>query len=452
MDLHLPSLIITLLSPFSQMFSAPVWRKAQLLCIGAILCQGARRISSILYIMGLADGKRFEKYHRFLNRDEWSPLLGAKILFGLLMELIPPHVPILIVLDDTIERRKGKQIKAKGCYRDAVRSTEKLVVKCFGLKWLPLCLIIKMPWAKRPWALPFLTFLQYSKKYDESRNHRHRTTIDYAIIGVRFLSRRIKHNPWILLGDGGFACIELVKACRENGGSLISRLRIDARLYEEPPAPRPRKRGRKPLKGKRITPFKKMIDDKNLIWQEAEVNWYGGQRKKIQYLSGVDLMYKAGYKPERIRWVLVKDPEGKMLYVPLFSSNPNHKPEYIIETFVHRFSIEVLFEESRAHLGIETQRQWSDQAIIRTTPLLFGLFSIVCLIALKLIETIPLSVKSSAWYLKSPDEATFSDIIAHVRRHCWASRYLVNSTQKGDMNKLTPENIEFLIDRLAASP
>ena len=452
MNLHLPSLIIILLSPFAQMFSVPVWRKAQILCVGAILCQGARRISSILHVMGLADERRFELYHRFLYRDEWDPLLGAKILFGLLVALLPPYIPMLVVLDETIERRKGKEINAKGCYRDAVRSTEKLVVKCFGLKWLPFCLIIKMPWAKRPWALPFLTFLQYSKKYDESRNHRHRTTTDYAILGIRFFSRWAKKISWILLGDGGFGQLELVKACRENGGNLISRLRIDARLYEEPPAPIQGKKGRKPVKGKRIPSFKEMLEDKELIWQEVEVNWYGNVRKNIHYLSGVNLMYKPNCKPEKIRWVLVKDPEEKMLTVPLFSSNPNDKPEYIIEKFVYRFSIEVLFQESRAHLGIETQRQWSDKSIIRTTPLLFGLFSIVCLIALKLIETIPLSVKSSAWYSKPQNEATFSDIIAHVRRYCWASRYLVNSIQKGDMNKLPVKDFEFLLDRLATSP
>lgn len=156
---NLPKIILSIIGPFSQLFSSPVWKKAQFLCIGAVLCQGARRISSILHVMGTADQKGFEKYHRFLNRDEWCPLMGAKILFGLLIPLIPSSYIPIIVLDETLERRKGKNIKAKGCYRDDVRSTQKHVVKCFGLKWLPLCLIVKLPWSKRPWALPFLTFL-----------------------------------------------------------------------------------------------------------------------------------------------------------------------------------------------------------------------------------------------------------------------------------------------------
>jgi len=171
----------------------------------------------------------------------------------------------------------------------------------------------------------------------------------------------------------------------------------------------PRKRGRKATKGKRIETFKSMLDNKELLWQEAMVAWYGGIKKKIQYLSGVDLMYKPNHLVAKVRWVLVKDPDGKMQIVPLVSSNPHHTPEFIIEAFVMRFSIEILFEEARAHLGMETQRQWSDKAIMRSTPLIFALFSIICLIALKLRETVDLSVSTSAWYTKNPDEATMSD-------------------------------------------
>ena len=128
MNVNLPTLILNILSPFSQLFSSPTWKKAQFLCIGAILCQGARRISSILHIMGMANNKGFEKYHRFLNRDQWNPLVAARILFGLLVSLIPPNQILIIVFDDTVERRKGRTIKAKGCYRDAVSSTRSHVV------------------------------------------------------------------------------------------------------------------------------------------------------------------------------------------------------------------------------------------------------------------------------------------------------------------------------------
>jgi hypothetical protein len=259
--------------------------------------------------------------------------------------------------------------------------------------------------------------------------------MDYAILGARFLGKWLPKKRWVMIGDGAFACVELINACRISGGHLISRLRIDVRLYSEPPEDFQGKRGRKAIKGKRIKTFKSMLDNKELIWQETTVTWYGGVKKQIQYLSGIDLLYKPNHPVAKVRWVFVKDPEGKMQTVPLVSSNPHHTPEFIIETFVLRFSIEILFEEARAHLGMETQRQWSDKAIVRSTPLIFALFSIICLIALKLRENVDFSVQSSAWYAKDPDQATFSDIIAYVRRFCWASRYLISSTLEADMIK-----------------
>jgi hypothetical protein len=378
-------------------------------------------------------------------------LQGARILFGLIVTLIPSDVPLLIVLDETIERRRGKKIKAKGCYRDAVRSTHDHVITCFGLKWLPLCLIVSLPWCKRSWALPFLTFLQYSKTYDEKRGHRHRTTLDYAKIAARIVGQWAGKRPWLFVADGGFARVELINDCKANNGHLISRLRMDAHLYEEPEEAVPGKKGRKALKGKRISSFKTMLDDKNLVWQEAEVNWYSGQKKTIQYLTGVNRMYKPTHTLPEVRWVLVKDPEGLLPSIPLFSSNLDHDPTDIIETFVKRFSIEILFEEARAHLGMETQRQWSDKAILRSTPLIFSLFSIVCLIALELRKTVAFSVLSSAWYAKANDEATFSDIIAYVRRYCWAERYLFNSPKKNETIQLKVSDFEIMLRQLASS-
>lgn len=453
MDIFLPPIIVTILSPFLQMFSAPTWKKAKILCVGAILCQGAHRITSILRIMGLSQERRFEQYHRFLNRDKWDPLLGAKILLGLLVvHLLPPGWPLLFILDDTIERRRGKKIKAKGCYRDAVRSTNQHVITCFGLKWLPICLLLPLPWSNRPWALPFLVFLQHPKKYNEERKHKHRTSIDYAKIGIHFISHWLPKKLWTLLGDGGFACLELIEACIKRGGNLIARLRLDSRLYAFPIPQVSGKRGRKPIKGKRIPSFKSMLINETQEWTDLEVNWYGGKKKSIQYVSGINLMYKPNHKPVPIRWVLLRDREGKIQPAPIFSSHIQQDVQSIIEQFVYRFSIEVTFEEVRAHLGVETQRQWSDKAIARSTPLLMGLFSLICLIAYMLKDTVHFFPRSASWYPKNPDEATFSDIIAYVRRYCWASKYFVNSQKNDDMIKLNVLDFETIVSQLAYSP
>ncbi len=155
MLMPLPETMIAVWAPFAALFTQPVWRHVQVLWMGAVLCRGPRTVASVLRAVGLGGERRFEQYHRVLNRARWSGLRGAKILLGLLILLLPAWLPVEIGVDETIERRKGSQIKAKGRYRDAVRSTKSTVVKCYGLKWISLMLLIPVPWSTRPWALPF---------------------------------------------------------------------------------------------------------------------------------------------------------------------------------------------------------------------------------------------------------------------------------------------------------
>jgi hypothetical protein len=397
--------------------------------------------------MGLSHEKRFEKYHRVFNRDRWNSMSGAKILLGLLVPLLPASFPILIVVDDTIERRKGKKIKAKGCYRDAVRSTEKVVVKCFGLKWVCLMLIVPLPWCQRPWALPFMTILASSKKANEARGRKHKTSIDWTMSAVRIISRWLKRT-WILIGDGGFACIHLGHACIKQDVTLVSRLRLDAALYDFAPSPTKGQLGRHREKGERCTSLKQLAGDMTQPWREAEVNWYGGEKKKIRILSGIHLWYSAGEKPLPIRWVLVINPDKDNEAEAFFSTDLQLAPEQIINWFVLRWNIEVTFFESRAHLGMETQRQWSDRAIVRTTPCLMSLFSLVCLFAIEMLKNQSLPILSTAWYNKK-SEATFSDILAFVRRSIWAENYFNDSRFDGEYMKIKPEQWESLLDQLS---
>ena len=213
----LPDIIILVIAPFAEMFSKPVWRHVQVLFAGAILCNGPRTIAAILRMVGLGGEKRFEKYHRVLNRAKWSGLQGSKILFGLLIQLLPPSFSIIILIDETIERRKGKKIKAKGVYRDAVRSSQSEVVKCFGLKWISMMLVVPLPWSSRPWALPFLTVLAPSKKANENGGKRHKTTIDWTTQMVLVVSKWLGNRTWILVGDGAYACVSLALVCRKKG-------------------------------------------------------------------------------------------------------------------------------------------------------------------------------------------------------------------------------------------
>lgn len=443
----MPVEIVAVLSAFAPLMTNPAWAKAQEMLIGALLCQGARRVTSLLRVLGKEDEKRFEKYHRVLNRDRWSCARMAKILLGLLIALLPPGFPIVVLVDETLERRKGKRIWAKGYYRDAVRSSEKTVVKCMGLKWISMMLLVPLPWSKRPWALPFLTVLAASEKSNRERGRQHRTTVDWTCVMTRLVTRWIKRS-WMLIGDGAYACIALGHQCNSLNVTLISRLRLDANLYEAPePVPAGRK-GRKPVKGKKVRPLKEQAKDASLAWQEAEVKWYGGEKKKVRMLTGKHLWYKAGEHPLWIRWVLVIDPDRPNKPEAFFSTQTEMPASSILIWFVLRWNVEVTFEEVRAHLGVETQRQWSDSAIGRTTPVLMGLYSMACLMAKNLSLEGHWRPASAAWYDKG-EQATFSDVIALVRRAIWSARYFSNSNSEPDSMNLTRHQCNSLISLLA---
>ena len=439
--------IISVLAAFASEFTRPTWKNIQTLFIGAILCRGARRITSILRVMDLKEERNFSKYHRVLSRAEWSGLALSKILLGMLIAILPVSWPILIAVDETLERRKGKKIKAKGVYRDAVRSSQSKVITSFGLKWEYMTLIVPLPWCSRPWALPFLTVLAPSKKANEKAGRRHKTSIDWTRQMVKIVSRWLKHREWILLGDGAYACMALAQACVGQGVTLISRLRLDAQLFELV-EPKPKRRGRPAVKGKHID-LKALVDDPTTPWKSLTVQWNGGEQKTIECLSFVCLWYHAGVPPMKLRIVLVKTPDGKNVAETFFSTDVSNSPEQIITWFVLRWNIEVTFEESRSHLGVETQRQWSDKAIQRTTPLLMGLYSLLTLVALKMNETKAiLAHETTSWYDKN-GELTFADILVTVRRSIWSKKYLSKSRETNDLVKFTVQETNSLIYHLA---
>lgn len=438
--------ILAVLSAFSSEFSRPTLKNIQTLLIGAILCRGPRRVSSVLRVMGLASKGNFSNYHRVLNRARWDGLTLAKIMLGLLIQLLPDSWPILIAVDETLERRRGKKIKAKGLYRDAVQSSQSNVVTSYGLKWECMVLIVPLPWCKRPWALPFLTVLAPSKKSNVAAGRRHKTSLDWTRQMVCLVSRWLKRQ-WILVGDGAYACMDLALTCIKLNVALISRVRLDAQLFEFPVFEK-KKPGRKPIKGKRIQ-LKALLHDPKQVWQIDTVAWYGGETRQIEYLTFTCLWYHAGFTPVTLRIVLVKTPNGKNEAEAFFSTDIDLAPAQIIRYFVLRWNIEVTFEETRAHLGVETQRQWSDNAIARTTPLLMGLFSFVTLTALKMHCIKPLlSQEVASWYDKK-GELTFSDVLAVIKRSIWSKKYFLKSQEQLDFNKYNDEAINSLIYQLS---
>ena len=443
----LPAVILAVLAPFAAIFLKPkTVSKAFLLLAGAILCRGGRTVCAALKILGMQGELHFDKYHRVLSRASWSPLEASRILLRLLIG--STNGPVVIAVDEHIERRSSRKIKAVGCYRDAVRSSQNFIVRCFGLKWITVMVLKQYPWVPRLLALPFLTILAPSEKANKQSGKRHKTTIDWVIQLVKILRKWLPDLRLVLSTDGGFANASLAWVCLKHQVCLVTRLRLDARLFDFPPEHKGR--GRPAKKGKRLFSPKQMFQQAGLIWTETTVRWYGGKLKQIAYATTTCLWHTQGHEPVPIRLVLLKDLTGEYESVALMGIDATFRLTAIemIEWFVGRWNQEVTHREVRDYLGVETQRQWSDKAVARTTPALFALYSFVVLIADRLQASSSLTICKTAWYKK--EHLTFSDMLYEVRRLLWHHRYFNLLYGKGDHEEiLSPEHIADLVDQLA---
>jgi len=418
--LTLPTDYLSLIQVFAPYFSNLVWQHAQVLLLGAILVPGTRTVTAALRIMGLSRERQFQTYHRVLNRAAWSSWALSRTLLMLLVQTFVPTGPIICGLDDTIERRRGAKIKAKGIYRDPVRSSHGHFVKASGLRWLSLMLLAPIPWSKRTWALPFLTCLAPSERFYEKKARAHKKLTDWGRQMVMQLRRWLPDRQLVIVADSSFAAILWLFQLSRLPGKicLIVRFRMDAALYEPAPKRCPGQRGRTRLKGKRLPTLEQVAQKRTTKWQRATIpDWYGEQDRQVEFVSETAIWYHSGQPPLPIRWVLIRDPKGKFKTQALLCTDLSIEPVQIIQWFVLRWRLEVTFHEAREHLGLETQRQWSDLAILRTTPALLALFSLVTLMAHQHAKRRKLPIRQAAWYRKS--QPTFSDALALVRRQIW---------------------------------
>jgi hypothetical protein len=345
---------------------------------------------------------------------------------------------VVIGVDDTIERRWGPKIAARGIYRDPVRSSHAHFVKTSGLRWLSFMVLCPIPWANRVKALPFLSILAPSERSNRAQGKVHKRLTDWARQGILQTCRWLPTRRIVFVGDSGFAVLDLLASVRQYC-AVVSRLRLDANLYA-PPSPRgPRTLGRPAAKGLPLPKLKTVAEDADTVWRRTVASeWYGDDRCELDLASGTGLWYRPGSKIVPLRWVLVRDPSGVRPIQAFFSTDTDLSPEDILAFFVRRWQMEVTFAEVRAHLGVETQRQWSELAILRTTPALLGLYSLITLWA-----TEPLSKDAApyaaAWYIKT--RFTFSDAIAAVRLKIWIGDIYSRSTDPLDQQKIPPDRI-----------
>jgi DDE superfamily endonuclease len=440
--------MIRLLEPFAPLFSKRVFQHVQVLVAGTILAPGRRTVSSALRAMGLDQYKRFHRYHRVLSRARWSSREVSRILLGLLVEaFVCEGDPLVVGIDETLERRYGKRISARGVYRDPVRSTHETFVKSSGLRWVCVMLLVEVPWATRVWALPFLSALAPSERYAAARGRRHKKITEWAWQLLLLVRHWYPQREIVAVADRAYASLKLLSRCRSLSKpvTFVSRLRLDAALYEPAPVRRPGQIGRPRLKGERLPNLSVVAQDPKTVWKPTKIaNWYGSGERTVEVASETAVWYSTGLFAVPLRWVLVRDPEGKFKPQALLCTDLKADPKKILCWFVMRWQLEVTFQEVRRHLGFETQRQWSEMAIRRTTPALLGLFSLITLFAHRRMAPSTEAVWRAAWYRKP--HPTFSDTLALVRQELWANATFYGSPAQSDTVKVPRAYLERLTD------
>ena len=444
----LPTTMIRVLAPFAPLFSKPVFRHVQVLLAGTILAPGKRTVSSALRAMGLGQQKCFHRYHRVLSHASWSSVKASRILLRSLVEVfVPEGDPLVVGIDETLERRYGKKIAAKGIYRDPVRSTHENFVKSSGLRWVCVMLLVEVPWASRVWALPFLSALAPSERYAAKRGRRHKKITEWAWQLLLLLRRWYPQREIVAVADRAYASLKLLSRCRSLSKpvTFITRLRLDAALYEPAPPRHPGQRGRPRLKGERLPNLSEVADDPRTLWKLTTItNWYGERERMVEIASQTAVWYSTGLFAVPVRWVLIRDPKGDFKTQALLCTDLGADPQKIVCWFVMRWQLEVTFQEMRRHLGFETQRQWSDLAIRRTTPALLGLFSLVTLFAHGRMAQAAGAFRRAAWYHKSLP--TFAEALALVRKELWAQETFYGSPAETDTIKVPRAFVERLTD------
>ena len=438
---HGPEGLADRLRPFATCFTAAIWHHVLVLVAGTLLAPGRRTVAAALRVMGVDQTASFAVYHRVLSAARWSARAVARHLLLVLVATFVPGGPVVVGIDATIERRWGAKIKARGIYRDPVRSSHGHFVKASGLRWLCLMVLAPMPWGGI-WGLPFLTVLAPSERYARARGRRHKKLTDWARQALLQTARWLPDRPVVAVADSSFSAIDLLRVLGRHL-CIVTRLRLDAGLYEPAPARKPGTIGRPRVKGPRLPSLADRVKDPATPWRRVTlVGWYGGGERRLDIASGTAVWHHPGMQVA-IRWVLVRDAEGEKEPQAFLCTDPGVDPVTILSWFVRRWRCETTFEEARRHLGVATQRQWSDLAILRTTPALLGLFSLVAVWASEIQARRGLPLDAAGWYPKRTP--TFSDALAAVRAELWRAEAFATSRPDPEGAKVPAGLLERLL-------
>jgi hypothetical protein len=420
-------------------FTRPTFQRFALLMGAALLCTGRRTVANLLRVAApLAAGHR-TTYQRVFSSASWSAMRLACCLCRLVVALLPPDQPILLAGDDTVDGHPGKRVYGKARHRDPVRSSHGYTAWRYGHKWVVLAVLVRFPFATRPWALPVLVALYRSEEDNRARRRPHRTPAQIMCQLLRVMRLWFPDRRLVFVGDAGYGTHEVARFCHRHrlGVTMVSKLHPDANLFAPPPPYRGQ--GRPRVKGAALPKPREAVARARRL-RRRTVSWYGGGTRRVGLRSGVGHWYKSGCGLVPVRWVFVRDRDGTHRDEYFFTTDVTLDPVAIVETYTARWNLETTFQEMRALLGLETTRGWCRKTVLRMAPCLFGLYTAVAL----LYRTLPESKREGGVDWPGKAGVTFSDALTTVRRWLWRE-WVFPQVGVGRVLQKLPEPVQDLL-------
>ncbi|MBV8315969.1 MAG: transposase [Planctomycetaceae bacterium] len=410
----LPDEALPILQAIAPAFTRPTFTRFALLMGAALLCTGRRTVANLLRVAAPLATGHVTSYQRVFSSASWSAMRLACGLCRLVVALLPPDKPLLLAGDDTVDGHPGKKVYGKARHRDPVRSSHGYTAWRYGHKWVVLAVLVRFPFATRPWALPVLVALYRSEEDNRARRRPHRTPAQIMCQLLRVMRLWFPERRLIVVGDAGYGTHEVARFCDRHrlGLTLVSKLHPDANLFEPPPPYHGK--GRPRVKGATLPKPRQAAAAARRL-RRRTVAWYGGGSRRVGLLSRTGHWYKSGAGLVPIRWVFVRDRDGTHRDEFFFSTDPTLDPVAIIEIYTARWNLETTFQELRALLGLETTRGWSRKTVLRMAPCLFGLYTAVAL----LYQALPEAKREGGVNWPGKSGVTFSDALMAVRRWLW---------------------------------
>ena len=442
---QLPDQVRTAFDPLAPAFTRPTYHRFVLLALAAILALGGRTVANLLRTLGALAPGHPTSYHRVFSHSRWSPWALARRFTRAVLTRFAPAGPVMLAGDDTVTEHPGPHVYGKGCHRDPVRSTHSFTTYRWGHKWVVLAVLVRFPFATRPWALPLLVALYRPEGGDRAQKRRHKTPPQLVRQMLRVLIRWSPDRAFVCTADGNYATHELSELAARYPRRLtfVSKFYPDANLVAPPPVYSGK--GRPRVKGKDLPDPAAGVRDASAR-TTLDVAWYGGGRRRVEVVTGIGLWYKSGRPLVSVRWVFVHDLTGTHRDEYFFTTDPAMSTATVIETYTGRWNIETTFQEVRSYVGLETTRGWSRDTVLRTEPCLFGLYTVV---AWLYAESPARFARARLVDWPGKHDVTFSDAITAVRRWLWLEWVLAIPGHREAFSKLSGPFRQILLNGLA---